>query len=859
MQDQTHGFDSVYEISSERFLRVLERLIVDDIPQFINPLNFNTPLPVSGLQTGAINFPLIPVASLEYPAQFNGSSFTLVLRFPEAVLSLNDVLNTTTNLPSLRGLVPTSVGTVTFKLPLAITTATNSGGTASPIQIAMGSLNDATLTNIATAQLTGLISLPAGLNLQEWVNNISRSVETAMKNRFNAFLPRIIDINFPGTDFCGLRLRNLQLKLLPGTSTTTNSLAFFTTLRENTTGNLSMFTQSGLPLSQQGSLLVANRMLIKLICCAFPKAAVVLGLPAEHEDSPDGLSCTWRNVANVTLEGKKYTELRELKIGWENDLLVLSGYLHDEVSYCVRANIKFSIKIKFVLSATGSITSEAFDPVDPEIETWVRTLCWIVLAAVLIVILATIGAAAGAFIGALAGSVLWGAIIGAGVGAIGAILLTIMIKNLLETNALASLQDAVAQLMGPIGGAVQNVKILPTDLTDTFGTLDLLKDLVVDDFQIFGKVGLMDVGPPVASSDDQVLQPGEMINLDNGRVYRADANTIDGDGDLIWRRSELDTQAVMYRYAGSVTDAGVYRTLELADRSTAHMVVLQNASYLSLTRADCEALEYSTNTHTVVPQQNIPIPDPRCAILATTPATTTTMMMRVRTTGDNEERGVSTSRMRSSCNDFVFAVRTTEGRYCRCKAWRDNYENIHLKYTTFNTQLPLEFSTHLRRVRGTIMPATRIAGQEVAYKTPVSWRGTIKAISEHMVRPYQYVHWQWQGMSITNFGILPGTQTSYRIMDNVLNIQTQMGETLDGILGVIVRDASGWEVFKTRDLQLDGHAFVADTIAQVPQMALPSFPLQPLVTNEEDRISFKDQMKHAVARQLNVRPEEINM
>jgi hypothetical protein len=866
MNDETHGFDTVFQISGERFLRVLERLIVDEVPQLLDSLNFSVPVSGGIVQSGVLSLPVAPRASINYRTPADGESFTLVLKFPEAVLSLNDVLNTNLALPPiLRGLAPTSVGELTFDLPLKISTDTNDAGTRSPIQLAPGVEEDFDLTNILTAPLNGIIAIPAGRNLESWVQAISQSVKASMINRFKAFLPRIINIDLPAAQLCDLRLRELQLKLLPGRGTNEDSLAFFTRLREDTTGQPGQFRQSNLMQGQQGSLIVSNRLLIKLLCCTFPRSRLVSGLPLEHEEAADGLSCTWRNVRNVTLEGTKYDLLKRLTIGWEDDLLVISGEMRDEYNWCVDLDISFNVKVKFSLSAAGTITSEAFDPEPIDVAADVSNWCIIILAGITILVVAAIGALAGALIGGLLGAAGWGAFSGAVIGGVSGYIFYRLIKRMLSSSAVTAVQDTVGDLLGAQASVVENFHILPPDLDETFGTLDLLSELVVDDFSVKGNIAFRDIGPPVSESEDQLLRPGEMINLDNGRVYPLGAERVEGDADLTWSRAQPVFGTAMYILPGGIADLpGLYTSMELSDRNAARMAVLENVSYLSLTRADLEGLSYRVNTNTSIPQNRIPIPSPRCAILDSTPATSlsTLRVMRM-SAGSGPSDGAETYRTAlrarlSSCQPFVFGVRTTEGRYARCQAWRDAASNLHLKYTTFNTQLPIEFKKSLRYVKGsTSEPVSGPLGGAIL-EVPVSWRGRIEAIAPYLRRPFQNFQWQWEGIDISGSGILPGTETVYWVFNNDIIIRTKMGEHLAGRFFVTIKDASGMEVSKSLEMNLASHVAVFDTntlgLRQVPPEA--GDDLTPPAAGTTG-IPLKQQLQLAFAEKLEIDPEKI--
>lgn len=765
---QTHGFDVIYGISLNRFQRALENLFTNDLPLRLAHVDISYPLPLSlssVTQSGFFSLPDRPTATL---MRTGANAFTLTLAYTRSTLSLNPVpgsISSPLGVAGLGGLAPSNAGATTLTLPLTINTATS--GSHSPITIALAS--DPTLTQ--PSLLSSLpIAVPAvgGITVTNMRAAVLSAVQSAVVDALRSSFPIVKDVALPTTGPCSIFPRNLSLKFLDPDASHDPSLSFMLTLLGTSSGDFGGTTTSLLPAGNEGVLLISNNLLIELLCCLIPQSPALSGLSgiAPTRTTTPNVCCTWNNVPNLTIGGESL-EAPRFEVCIVNGGIQVSGDLAKHgTGWWVTAN--------FSLTVTLRRSGNSIIPVSgaPDIHTDSGLEWWVWLTAALVVVVAAV-------IGFFVGGPLGSALIGAGVGfLIGALISGAVLLALYGVASLAG--TVIAGAVGALTGELAALQLLPNDLTDIFGTLDLVGDPVVDDMSVRGHVVLPNNYPSRAESADQVINRGEAIDLDRGIVQPL-GSTFDPDFDLSWEshplvassdvtaiarttgRASKSTAASLVHDLGSV----VYQyPADITTRGSARLVLLAGRSFFGLTESDLAELTYPANhggiVNSLVPQSDSSNP----------PYT------------------------------VVFAVRTSEGRYAKCAAWQDSRGRLHLRYRTYDTPLPLSLTASWTSTRGAVV-GTSVSAFAVVTEYEVSRRGTLRANLQTTHTPVVY-RWMWNGSVISGTGTLAGTTAQYTVVGAVCTIQTQMSQPLAGEICVTASDATAFEATVCRQLNLSG-------------------------------------------------------
>jgi hypothetical protein len=773
---QTHGFDVIYGISLDRFQRALENLFTNDLP--LRPahvdISFPLPLSLSSIsQNGFFSLPDRPTATL---TRTGANAFTLALAYTRSTLSLNPVpgsISSPLGVAGLGGLAPSNAGATTLTLPLTINAATS--GSHSPITIALAS--DPTLS--PPSLLSSLpIAVPAvgGVTLANMRAAVLAAVLAAVVDAVRSSFPIVKDVALPTTGPCSIFPRNLSLKFLDPDSSHDPSLTFMLTLLGTSSGDFGGTTTSLLPAGNEGVLVISNNLLIELLCCLIPQSAALSGLSgiAPTRTTTPNVCCRWNNVPNLSIGGESL-EAPRFEVCIVNGGIQVSGDLAKHgTGWWVTANFSLTVTLRRTGNSITPVSGAPALHVDSGVEWWV----WLI-AVLVVIVLAVIGF----FIGGPLGSALIGAGVGFLIGALisGAVLLAIY--------SVASLAGTVIEgAVGALTGELEALQLLPNDLTDIFGTLDLVGDPVVDDMSVRGHVVLPNNYPSRAESADQVINRDEAIDLDRGIVQPL-GSTFDPDFDLSWQAHPLvassnataiarttartskspAASAAASAAASLVNDLGsvVFQyPPDITTRGSARLVLLAGRSFFGLTESDLAELVYPANhggiVNSLVPQSDSSNP----------PST------------------------------VVFAVRTSEGRYAKCAAWQDSRGRLHLRYRTYDTPLPLSLSAIWTSTRGAVV-GTSVSAFAVVTEYEVARRGTLRATLQTTHTPVVY-RWMWNGSAISGTGTLAGTTAQYTVAGAVCTIQTQMGQPLAGEICVTASDATAFEATVCRQLNLSG-------------------------------------------------------
>jgi hypothetical protein len=150
--------------------------------------------------------------------------------------------------------------------------------------------------------------------------------------------------------------------------------------------------------------------------------------------------------------------------------------------------------------------------------------------------------------------------------------------------------------------------------------------------------------------------------------------------------------------------------------------------------------------------------------------------------------------------EFVFGVRTTEGRFAKCGAWRRPDDIIHFRYVTYDTE------TASLRITGGWKETRRESVGTGSRINRVEWLGVFKAEPHNMALPIDY-QWclcgqilgQGQGSLVTD-----GHTLSYSVDRDKLQIRTELGKNLKCELCVSAIDDWGRELFTCVPLDRPG-------------------------------------------------------
>jgi hypothetical protein len=846
----TAGFDVLFEISRDRLLNVLRNLLIDDVPLLTSNLPISVPLPASlfaTTQQGFISLPGRPTPTLTFvPGSLD--RLTLELAFPQAILSLTEILPPIDIVDDIiPGLAPTDVGSATLTLNLIISTATVDGE--SPITIALDPNNPTSLTNPPGIAL---------LDLEPVTAELQRVVREAVIAAVEAVLPISIPVSLPGgrAGLCDLGVRDLQMKLLPGADNNSqfDALGFFLTVRPDEDGLVPgdadaitvshLFDEDG--NRPNGTLIISNQLLLDLLCCLVPETGLTALEGIEPERTGD--CCRWTDLTNFQLGDTTFEEVASIELcvvggGFEfrGSGMIIRGFGW-EAEYSFTLPISISHEDGLIVPVVGTLDID----VDKRIEWWVWLLAGL-LALVFAIIGGILGAIAGGILGATGGGplgALLGGIAGLMVGVVAGAVLAIVI--VLPVLLLSEVLDLAPDVLNQLG----NLPIIPDDIKNVFGALDLVGEIVIDDLQVFGRVIVPTPKPPRAEGIDVILKPGDMFDLDRGILLPLAENPgIQLDADIAWTAGHhgpfplpLPFPMPLPGKLGSLKVPGIVR------KGATSLLELAGASYQALTENDLLQLRFPRNS-SIIAGDTLPLSD--------------TGMPR---------------------DGSVFAVRTSEGRVAKCAGWRDSRGRLHLRFKTFDTPVPLTMRSTWTSSRGAVV-GTGNSGLVSYTDYEVARQGVVRAETNGMRAPLQY-RWLLDGREVTGSSVLRGSLTdlhglsgkravTIRVSGARCEISTPMGVAFSGELCVEVTDAGGYKVAICRTLDLPGtdRAFDLSRLDRWAEMEevrpdmrgtleLPRGPQPdptPRSRRRSSQPSLSQRLAEALARGMGVEPDNITL
>jgi hypothetical protein len=841
---QTGEYDVLYEISIDRFTEVLRERIVRDLPLALGnvPVAVDIPLlgrpltsPVS--QTGTVALGSISDASV-VPVPGSSDAFTLRATFDSSSLTLLPVAAGGIPGVAIPGVGPGTAGGATLTLPLRVSTQPRGAG--SPVTF---SLDNTRAVDLSPLDRLPWIPYPALAPGNTAAQVVQRAVKQAVAGAAALLFPQEIPIALSTSGPCGFFPRELGVKLLPGapgvggTPGTVDALGLLVGLRSaGTPRNPASVASSSLPASASGVLVVSNRLLIDLVCCVLPeRIPALVGVTPTPTNTATEVCCSWSNLRDVNLGGAQFTEVGELRLCLETQGFRFEGRRLIQRGTGWWVEVRFDIRVAMRRSG-GAIVPFPDNPdidVDAFLEWWVWLVAGIVGAILGAVAGFVGGVGVGAAAGAVAGAVAAGAAIGAAVGVAVAAALQVPLGAVAE-----SLGTALAGVLAPVSaGLASGLQLLPPDLTAAFGTLELTGDPVIDDVSLAGRVALRPGPRPVAESGGLVLAFGGMLDLDRGQVLAAPepGEAADLDADLAWEEpghGKLGVSSWESRFGWGLSKS--FGTGGVSARGSARLVAVSGASFWSLTEGDLERLAYPARGGRI-------------------------------SFGDVPLAGT-----KDPVEPRVFAVRTSEGRYAKCAAWRDAGGQLHLRFLTYDTPLRLWLQAGWHTTRGRIVPSTiRSVVPTVEYQ--LSRRGTFTAMAPRLHAPVSYT-WFWDGRLVSGAGTLPDGTTRFEAAGSTFRLETRMGDPLNGELCVRARDATGFEATACRNLDFAGtetkaarlgieHTLLVNDLARVLRQQGPDPDPAPDVwrTLAVLHTPVAEQLPQALARGMKVEVGEIEL
>jgi len=186
-------------------------------------------------------------------------------------------------------------------------------------------------------------------------------------------------------------------------------------------------------------------------------------------------------------------------------------------------------------------------------------------------------------------------------------------------------------------------------------------------------------------------------------------------------------------------------------------------------------------------------------------------------------------------DEVVFGIRTTQGRYAKCRAWRSVFEAsaLHLEWITYDNPVPsLDIAAQWSVLaRG---PATEYVTPDCEFcrTNQVSWCGVFEAWPKLMAFPIDY-QWCLCGHVLEEGeGTVPSATgpISFKLDGRRLSIQTDLGQSVDCELCVSAIDARDNELYTCVQLAQPGvqttcHAcepsrFKVEVIDTIPELRM---------------------------------------
>lgn len=825
MSTQTHGFDLTYQIDEDSLLAALDRLLIRNIEMAVSSLGMTIPLnglealgapaiPVNTVQRGRLQITNQPVTTLTMPSAVDGN-LTLRIDFPNTLLSLDAVppllgLNVFSGLGALS---PREAGHLIITLTLSLTST--AGMNRSQIVISRQSIAVDDLS--AMPALTGL-SPTNGINITAYAVRINSAIEQTITAVLGPLFPVRVDLPFGDRDICNIGVRQLATRLLPAGTGTQASLAFFATLRDSSSGNISQATVSALPSDAEGLFALANSFLLDLVCCLIQRHPTIGGLDGPTQQTPT--CCIWRGIDNVSFDGEE-VRLEEMRICIE-DLGASARF--NVFAHASRSGWGWSSHgtVAFNLTIQKSGNGISATPVDIELDSFTEKEWWVWLIEIVVV---AIGAGIGFLVGGPGGALAGGAIA----------LAIVAVGDLIISTLMGLAAGTVSGALGTLNAT--SARLLPESLTTNFGGLSELLEVDFDDLAVTGRVKRPQVRV-LHEAWDITLFPGDRLDLDRGVIARVGQpdSAIQLDGDLIWQTDPLagEVLELAMRSAPSASLEGmafqpsaglivrnpldpiILRTRSLASLGSARFVKVAGVSYWSLTERDAKAASYPTTAQriqdTAMPASTAPYPP----------------------------------------GHAVMVLRTTAGRYAKCAVWRGSGSELHVGFVTYDTALPFYLRQNWTTTRGPNVPSNSVFLQ----RYQVSRYGRFDAVNGYpfWVPTFNMpVEWFWNGSHIEGGGLLPDGTTSFIINGTHCELRTQMGTPLVGTLQVRVLPPFTQYV-ATAQLNYKGTETVPvdavlsrDLSSQSMTQERPFVESTPLV----------DQLPAAIARGMRIPPDRV--
>lgn len=799
MSTETSGFDLLYQIDRDSLLAALDRILVQNMALRLSSLNLGIPIngaqnggapviPAGTLQNGTLQLTSVPEASLTMPTTPDGD-LILQVDFPDTLLTLQAVpalvgLNV---FAGLLALAPASAG----QLRITITLRLDGHPASGRLEVEFDKVS-VVVSPLAAIPALGGLSPTNGVNVATYAIRINDAIAVQV-NAALGQLPVRVNLPFGARGLCDIGLRTLIARLLPADGTHQASLGFFGELTDGGDGNIANATTSTLDPAVEGSFALANDFVLKLVCCLIQRHPSIAGL-GEPTSHPSGC-CRWDNVEHVSFDGQTVTlehmllciERTGVTAKFTVDIHVTKGG-HGWTSH---ATAKFDLD----LQQSGNAIDAT--PANIELDNWIHKEWWVWLIEALVVI-------AGAVIGFLLGGPT-GAVAG------GAIALAIVaVGDLIISTLLGAAAGAVSGALGTLGAT--GMKLLPQELTDTFGGLSGIDQFEFDDLTVGGPVKKPATNV-LHEGFDIVLNIGDRFDLDRGIVFRAGAVPVGGelDADLIWRSEPLVNEASMAMVAPSsggcaTSPAEMLRRINvgvqlpqlewygtnrsLSPLGSARVVALTGTSFWSLTEREAKAVSYPGALGVRIAGSSLPE-----SSTAYPPGTR------------------------------VFVARTTAGRFAKCAAWKDGGGSLHLAYATWDTPLPLNIRTQWAVTRGPEIASP----QAFAHTYQVSRHGSFEAqlgtwLPWIFGLPEPTSEWFWNGVRLQDSGTLSDGTTQFEVDGKYCRLTTAMGKPLSGLLQV--RTTLPW-VSYVADREFDFRG--TETIFDFPPV-FESFDSGPTVT-----------------------------
>jgi hypothetical protein len=151
-------------------------------------------------------------------------------------------------------------------------------------------------------------------------------------------------------------------------------------------------------------------------------------------------------------------------------------------------------------------------------------------------------------------------------------------------------------------------------------------------------------------------------------------------------------------------------------------------------------------------------------------------------------------------DDVVFGVRTGDGRYAKCRAWRSLTSGgaLHLEWVTYDNPIPsLDIAARWSVLERGEVEEYITPNCEFCRSSPVSRCGVFEAWPRLMAFPVDY-EWCLCGTVLEEGEgevVSSGQALSYRLDGRRLSVTTDMGQSIDCELCVSAIDARGQELF----------------------------------------------------------------